>query len=113
MTYNINYLRKSKIEICDALHTLCPGSSWAVGDTYESIRNYQSDEYPLPSKEEVLAEVERLQKIADSYQYQRDRIKEYPSVQDQLDMLFHGGYDGWKEMIQEIKDKYPKSSADV
>ena len=36
------------------------------------------------------------------------RKNEYPSIEDQLDDLFHNGFDGWKTSIQAIKDKYPK-----
>lgn len=42
----------------------------------------------------------------DTYKYQR--AAEYPSFADQLDTLYHGGYDAWKAQIQAIKDKYPK-----
>lgn len=108
MTYNINFLRRTKIEISDALHTLCPGATWAVGDTYDSIKDYYSHEYKLPTEEEVIAEIERLQKIADSYQYQRERASAYPSIKDQLDTLYHQGYDGWKATIDEVKNKYLK-----
>jgi hypothetical protein len=41
-------------------------------------------------------------------QYKIDRIKEYPSIVDQLDDIFHNGIDGWKLRIQTIKNKYPK-----
>ena len=41
--------------------------------------------------------------------YQRDRAKEYPSVVDQLDLIYHSGVDAWKAKIKETKDKYPKS----
>ena len=41
--------------------------------------------------------------------YQRDRAAEYPSVVDQLDLIFHSGIDAWKAKIKETKDKYPKS----
>ena len=112
MTYQ-NYLRKRKIEVSDALHTLCPGATWSVEDTYDSIKNYYSDEYKLPTEEEVLAEMERLQKIVDSYRYQRDRASEYPSIQEQLDTLYHQGYDGWKASIDEVKNKYPKPGEDL
>ena len=107
MTYP-NYLRKRQIEVSDALISLCPNSSWSVDDTYESIQNYFSEDYPLPTKEEVIAEMQRLQKISDYLEYQRLRLKEYPSIQDQLDTLYHQGYDGWKEKINTIKEKYPK-----
>lgn len=44
----------------------------------------------------------------DPEQYKIDRAKEYPSMADQLDDIFHNGIDGWKATIQAIKDKYPK-----
>lgn len=40
--------------------------------------------------------------------YDIHRKYNYPSIQDQLDILFHEGYDGWKKAIQEVKLKYPK-----
>ena len=112
MTYP-NYLRKRQIEVSDALISLCPNSSWSVDDTYESIQNYFSEDYPLPTKEEVIAEMQRLQKISDYLEYQRLRLKEYPSIQDQLDTLYHQGYDGWKATIDEVKNKYPKPGEDL
>jgi len=42
----------------------------------------------------------------DTYKYQR--AKEYPSIVDQLDTIFHDGIDAWKEQINTIKEKYPK-----
>lgn len=36
------------------------------------------------------------------------RVIEYPRLEEQLDMLYHLGYDGWKAEIKKIKDKYPK-----
>ena len=44
----------------------------------------------------------------DALKYQRDRAKEYPSWQDQLDDIYHNGLDGWKATIKATKDKYPK-----
>ncbi|MCM0043411.1 MAG: hypothetical protein NBV65_02140 [Burkholderiaceae bacterium] len=37
------------------------------------------------------------------------RAAEYPPIVDQLDLLYHGGYDAWKAAIQAVKDKYPKA----
>jgi hypothetical protein len=42
----------------------------------------------------------------DTYKYQR--AAEYPSIVDQLDLMYHGGMDAWKAAIQTVKDKYPK-----
>ena len=41
-------------------------------------------------------------------EYQRDRAKEYPSIADQLDDIYHNGIDDWKATIKVTKDKYPK-----
>ena len=41
--------------------------------------------------------------------YQGKRSREYPSVVDQLDDIYHNGIDGWKATIKTTKDKYPKS----
>jgi hypothetical protein len=40
--------------------------------------------------------------------YKAKRAAEYPSIADQMDLLYHGGIDGWKAVIQTVKDKYPK-----
>ena len=40
--------------------------------------------------------------------YKAKRAVEYPSIPDQLDLLYHGGMDAWKTAIQAVKDKYPK-----
>jgi hypothetical protein len=44
--------------------------------------------------------------------YSELRATEYPSREDQFDMQYHDQVDGtttWKDTIQAVKDKYPKS----
>ena len=41
-------------------------------------------------------------------EYSRNRAAEYPSIEDQLDTIYHSGVAGWKTTIKAIKDKYPK-----
>ena len=41
--------------------------------------------------------------------YKSKRRKEYPSIVDQLDDIYHNGTDGWKSTIKATKDKYSKS----
>ena len=36
------------------------------------------------------------------------RREDYPSIADQLDKIYHGGIECWKEQIKEIKDRHPK-----
>jgi len=40
--------------------------------------------------------------------YKSQRRAEYPSIEDQLDTIYHSGVAGWKTAIKAIKDKYPK-----
>ena len=41
-------------------------------------------------------------------EYSRNRAAEYPSIEDQLDDIYHSGIDAWKATIKVTKDKYPK-----
>ena len=43
-------------------------------------------------------------------EYKIKRAAEYPSIEDQLDDIYHNGIDGWKATIKNTKDKYPKPS---
>ena len=40
--------------------------------------------------------------------YQGQRKAEYPTIEDQLDDIYHNGIDAWKATIKTTKDKYPK-----
>lgn len=40
--------------------------------------------------------------------YAENRKSEYPSIAEQLDLIFHKGIDEWRSLIQGIKDKHPK-----
>ena len=47
------------------------------------------------------------QKFKDT-QYQRDRAADYPSWQEQMDLLYHGGVSALKAELKKTKDKFPK-----
>jgi hypothetical protein len=40
--------------------------------------------------------------------YKGQRAKAYPSIPDQLDLLYHGGMDAWKAAITAVKQEFPK-----
>jgi len=41
--------------------------------------------------------------------YKYKRAAEYPPLSEQLDYIYHNGVEAWKtNMIQPVKDKYPK-----
>jgi len=97
------------MNIAEALQSLRPGAQWFInGFDYENLVWSDENELPPPTEEEIQTEIERLQAEYEYNQYQRDRASAYPSIQDQLDTLYHQGYDGWKVSIDEVKNKYPK-----
>jgi hypothetical protein len=62
------------------------------------------------TKAQILAKQIELKEGWGVQQYARNRKAEYPPMEDQLDYIFHNGVDKWKEdIIQPVKDKYPKS----
>jgi hypothetical protein len=106
------------MDITNALQSLKPGATWSLnGNTYEGLQWLEKPVYEggqkKPTKEEVEAEVARLQKEWEDTEYQRLRAKEYPDIKEQLDTLYHQGYDGWKASIDEVKNKYPKPGEDL
>jgi hypothetical protein len=42
--------------------------------------------------------------------YKIQRSKAYPSMADQLDLLYHGGLDVWRAAITAVKEEFPKEA---
>jgi hypothetical protein len=63
------------------------------------------------AKELILAKVAELQAEYEANQYQRDRAKSYPTIQEQLDMQYWDNVNGtttWKDAIAKVKLDNPK-----
>ena len=83
------------------------------------FNEWQDDEgRESPTSEEIGAEILREKKIYDYYEYERNREKQYPSVKDQLDALYHDLKSGnlnngeWIKSIEKIKEDNPKPETD-
>jgi len=96
--------------IFEAIKSLQPYAEFGLRDNDYDTLQWLDDPtvVPIPTKEEVEAELARLIADYDNKEYQRLRAKEYPSFADQFDLLYHGGYDAWKASIDVVKNKYPK-----
>ena len=81
--------------------------SWQVGIDHTQSVVY-GEEKDKPKWEDVKKAMDELEAEYATFEYQRKRKPEYPAIEDQLDLLYHKGVDGWKEEIQKVKDKYPK-----
>ena len=49
-----------------------------------------------------------VQAYIDANAYKGQRAAAYPSIADQLDLLYHGGMDAWKAAITAVKTEFPK-----
>jgi hypothetical protein len=78
-------------------------------DTVVSIRGDGADEKCYDKDKNIVTINESLvtAKLAET-EYQDKRKAEYPSIEDQLDKIYHDGIDAWKVVIKATKDKYPK-----
>ena len=72
------------------------------GDTQETINAWDKD------GNEISINWTDVNAWTDPEEYKYKRAKEYPSIVDQLDDIYHNGIDGWKATIKVTKDKYPK-----
>ena len=93
--------------IDQALLNLAPGCGFILVE--DVIHTWITEDIPQPSQEEIDTEVARLQAEHDANQYQRDR--EYPAIEEQLDMLYwdkKNGTSNWEESIEAVKAAYPK-----
>jgi len=80
-------------EICDPAYKYTPVDGVAVKGSLITV-----DEAAVNA---MLADVA-------AEEYKVKRRDEYPSIEDQLDKIYHEGIDAWKATIKVTKDKYPK-----
>ena len=93
-------------DIDDALVIWFPGPASFTGE--DIVEFHAHGGTAVISKADIQAKQAELKTAYDNAKYQRDRKAEYPSIEDQLDDLYHNGIDGWKATIKVTKDKYPK-----
>ena len=92
----------------EAIVALRPSSTFTMKDQDYSTIEWNDTENAQPTLEECNTKLAELQALWDASVYQHNRAAEYPSIEDQLDDIYHNGIDGWKTTIKSIKDKYPK-----
>jgi hypothetical protein len=74
-----------------------------VEETNDSITAYDVNDNVV-SWDKIAADA-----WVDPNAYKYKRAAEYPPLSEQLDYIYHNGVEAWKtNMIQPVKDKYPK-----
>ena len=97
------------IGLAQAILSINPKASVVIED--ENIKKITWHDGTTPIAEaDILAKQKELQTAYDNAKYQRDRAESYPSIGDQLDMIYHAGVGGdtFQAAIKAVKDKYPK-----
>ena len=97
MSYNnLDFIRGVK--------TLVPDAAFTVRDGDIATLEWFGPEGKRPTDAEIIAAIEGTK-------YIEQRATAYPAIADQLDTLYHGGYDAWRAQIQAVKDAYPKGGS--
>tara|TARA_B100000029_G_C16805832_1_gene678550 strand:- start:48 stop:353 length:306 start_codon:yes stop_codon:yes gene_type:complete len=99
-----------KVNVAQAILALEPTASFGVVNEDLDQIEWYSDDVTQPSKSDIQTKLDELQAIEDDKQYQRDRLAEYPSIQDCIHALLDGGdtLTDLQALRQAVKDKYPK-----
>jgi hypothetical protein len=66
------------------------------------------DERPQPTEKEIHDKVAELQADYDAKQYQRDRLQEYPDLQECIHAILDDDLTALQAKRKLVKDKYPK-----
>jgi hypothetical protein len=81
----------------------------AIYKLYPNVAIIRGDVAYDKDEQEVAYDNDAVEALINSEAYKDLRAKEYPSIADQLDYIYHNGIDAWKtDMIDPVKTKYPK-----
>jgi hypothetical protein len=102
-----------EINFLDAVASLYPSGGYSIrGMDYSGLQWHRTD-VPKPTEQEIEDEIVRLQAEYEAKEYQR--LRQYPSLGDQLDMLWHAIDNGtlnktsdFYTAIKAVKDAHPK-----
>jgi hypothetical protein len=97
------------ITLFHAIQSLVPGAEISVGLYNQEITWHKPETAPV-TLEQIQAEQQRLQQAYDWQEYRRNRAREYPSIEEQLDALYHAGVfpADMASRIRAVKAKYPR-----
>jgi hypothetical protein len=97
-------------DIIKAIKAINPNAQVSVNAEDINQITWYNGTTPIPANK-ILAKQQELIAEYNSKQYQRDRAKEYPSIQEQLDLQYWDKINGtnkWQQAINLIKQKYSK-----
>jgi len=100
------------MDIIKSILAINPNAQASVNADDINQINWLNGTTPIPTNQ-ILAKQQELITEYNSKQYQRDRAKAYPSIQEQLDMQYWdkvNGTNNWQNAINAVKAQYPKGN---
>jgi hypothetical protein len=97
-------------DILNSILAINPNAQVSVNADDINQITWHNGTTPIPANE-ILAKQQELIAEYNAKQYQRDRAKSYPSIEDQLDLQYWDKINNtnkWEEAINAVKTKYPK-----
>ena len=98
-------------DIIKAIKVINPNAEVSINADDINQITWHNGTTPI-STNEILAKQQELIAEYNSKQYQRNRAKAYPSIQEQLDMQYWdkiNNTDTWEQAINAVKAQYPKN----
>ena len=83
----------------------------AIYKLYPNVVTIRGDVAYDKDEQEVTYDNTAIETLVASEAYKVNRAKEYPSIQEQLDMQYWDAINGtttWQDAIDVVKNKYPK-----
>jgi len=89
----------------EALLKLAPNANFYIED---DVVTWNSSDITQPTEEVVQAKIVELKAEYKATQYQRDRLKEYPDLQECIHAILDDDLTALQAKRKLIKDKFPK-----
>jgi hypothetical protein len=80
----------------------------AILKIYPEVVNIIGDDAFDANGNPVIYDETAVQAYMDAHAYIAKRQQAYPSIPEQLDLIYHQGLDAWKSAIQAVKEEFPK-----
>ena len=83
------------------------------GDDWEHVE-WVDEDIPKPSDKEISTKLAEMQSEWEAQEYARNRASAYPSIGDQLDMIYKDNLNSTtthKDAVEAIKKKWPKDNS--
>jgi len=80
----------------------------AIYATHSNVVTIRGDDAFDAEGNPVTYDESAVQAYIDAHAYVAQRQQAYPSIADQLDLIYHQGLDAWKTAIEAVKNQYPK-----